>query len=42
VLFGVLDKLAPGDEPTETDLAMMSGIQRELSNFAELVKNGRA
>jgi hypothetical protein len=42
ILFSMIDKLAPGNDPTDADLAMMSGIQRELSDFADLVKNGRA
>ena len=42
-LLKVLDSgLDPSLEPTEGDLAMLGGIERELSDFAESVKAGRA
>jgi len=42
ILFKVITALAPEDEPTEEDLRMMGDLERELSDFAELVKDGRA
>jgi hypothetical protein len=42
ILFRVIASFAPEAEPTDEDLAVMQGIEDELSEFAELVKNGRA
>ena len=42
VLLGVIDALAPESEPTAEDLELMTGVQRELSDFADLVKANRA
>ena len=42
VLLGVIDALAPESEPTAEDLELMAGVQRELSDFADLVKANRA
>ena len=42
VLFGVIAALSPADEPAEEDLQMMSDVQKELSDFGELIKAGRA
>ncbi len=42
ILHGVIMALAPEKEPTEDDLEMMANLERELSEFAELVKQGRA
>ena len=41
VLFGVIDELALGSQTAE-DLDLMAGVQRELSDFADLVKANRA
>jgi len=42
VLFGVIASLTNGAEPTAEDLAVMDGLQRELSDFARMVEGGRA
>jgi hypothetical protein len=42
ILFGVIAALAPESEPTAEDLQVMQNLQAELSDFAELVKAGRA
>lgn len=42
ILFKVIVSLASDAEPTVEDLAMMDGLQTELSDFAEMVKSGRA
>jgi hypothetical protein len=42
ILHSILKVLEPGSEPTDADLKMMDGIQRELADFNEAVKAGRA
>jgi hypothetical protein len=42
ILFRVIASFAPESEPTEDDLRIMSDLERELSDFAESVKAGRA
>jgi biotin synthase-like enzyme len=42
ILFRVLQVLAPEGEPTAADLEMMNDIHRELEQYAEMVKAGRA
>lgn len=42
ILFRVIAALAPDSEPTADDLRVMEDLQRELSDFAEAVKEGRA
>jgi hypothetical protein len=42
ILFKVIVVLAPESEPTVADLEMMNDLERELSDFAEAVKAGRA
>ena len=42
ILHGVIAAFAPEGEPTDADLALMGNLERELSDFAELVKQGRA
>jgi len=42
ILYGVIAAFAPESEPTAEDLALMDNLERELSDFAELVKQGRA
>jgi hypothetical protein len=42
ILFGVIAAFAPESDPTPEDLAVMSDLQRELSDFADMVKAGRA
>ncbi len=42
ILHGVIAALARDKEPTEEDLSMMMNLEIELSEFAELVKKGRA
>ena len=42
ILFRVIAGFAPESEPTEADLNMMSELARELSDFAEAVKAGKA
>lgn len=42
IMFKVIISLAPELEPTNDDLALMDNLQRELSDFAEAVKEGRA
>lgn len=39
VIMRVMD---PGAEPTDDDMKLMSGLEREMSDFAESVKAGRA
>lgn len=42
ILLKVIASLAPDGDPTAADLALMDGLERELSDFAEAVKAGRA
>lgn len=42
ILFKVIAAFAPETEPTEADLQVMTDLERELSDFAEMVKAGRA
>jgi hypothetical protein len=42
ILFRVIESFAPDSEPTEADLLLMDDLHRELSDFAEAVKEGRA
>ncbi len=42
ILFKVIQSFAPESEPTDADLQVMTDLERELSDFAELVKAGRA
>ena len=42
VMFRVIAALAPEGEPTDEDLLVMSDLERELSEFAEAVIEGRA
>jgi hypothetical protein len=42
ILFKVITALAPDSEPTEEDLRMMDDLERELLDFAEMIKAGRA
>jgi len=42
ILLKVIASLAPEGEPTAEDLALMDDLERELSDFAEAVKAGRA
>jgi len=42
IMFKVIASLADDTEPTAEDLEIMVGLQRELSDFAEMVKEGRA
>ena len=42
ILFGVIAAFAPESEPTPADLRIMDDLQRELSDFGEAVKAGRA
>ena len=42
ILFGVIVAFAPETEPTAADLQVMEDLERELSDFAEAVKAGRA
>jgi hypothetical protein len=42
ILFRVIASFAPEAEPTAEDLAIMQGVQDELVEFAEQMKNGRA
>lgn len=42
IMFKVITSLAPDSEPTGEDLQMMMDLGRELSDFAEAVKAGRA
>ena len=42
IMFGVIANLAPDHEPTQEDLDMMTELQNELNEFAQLVKEGRA
>jgi hypothetical protein len=41
-MFKVLTSLASGEEPTEEDMRLMDDLLRELDDFAEAVKQGRA
>lgn len=40
LMSGVLNSLDPGSNPTEQDIEIMTGIQSELSQFCESVRNG--
>ncbi len=42
ILHGVIASLTPESEPTDADLAIMANLETELSEFADLVKKGRA
>jgi hypothetical protein len=42
VYFLLLARVSPGDEPTEADIDLMRGLQRELGAFVESVKAGKA
>ncbi len=42
VLVKIMGAISPGDEPTDSDLEIMSSIHGELRDFGELVKSGRA
>jgi hypothetical protein len=42
ILFKVIATFAPETEPTDSDLAIMEDLERELSDFADAVKAGRA
>lgn len=42
ILFGVIAVLVPDAAPTIEDLVIMTDLSRELSDFADLVKAGRA
>jgi hypothetical protein len=42
VMFGVIAAFAPETEPTPEDLQVMDDLERELSDFAVAVKEGRA
>jgi len=42
IMFGVIQAFAPETEPTPADLQIMDDLSRELSDFAEDVKAGRA
>lgn len=42
ILFGVINAFAPDAEPTAEDLMVMDDLQRELNDFVEAVKQGRA
>src|ERR1700676_5536636 len=41
ILFRLIQSFAPESEPTEADLKIMDDLNRELSDFADMVKNGR-
>ncbi|MFZ1007181.1 MAG: hypothetical protein WAN65_10110 [Candidatus Sulfotelmatobacter sp.] len=42
ILHGVIAAFAPESEPTTADLQIMADLERELSDFADAVKAGRA
>ena len=42
ILFNVIASLDEEPEPTGEDLRIIDGVGRELEDFAEMVKNGRA
>jgi len=43
ILYSMMTALSPkGDEPTEDDIALISNVTRELSDFAESVTKGAA
>lgn len=42
ILHGVVGVLASDHEPTAEDMTVMSDLERELSDFAEAVKAGKA
>lgn len=42
ILFRVIVGFTPESDPTEEDLRMIDGIDRELQDFTEAVKAGRA
>ena len=42
ILFRVIAAFAPESEPTADDLQIMSDLHKELGDFSELVKAGRA
>jgi len=42
ILFRVIAAFAPEEEPTPEDLQIMADLERELSDFAVAVKEGKA
>jgi hypothetical protein len=42
ILFRVIMAFAPETDPTAGDLQIMTDLHQELTDFAELVKQGRA
>jgi hypothetical protein len=42
ILHGVIAAFALESEPTDADLEILANLEIELSEFAELVKKGRA
>ena len=42
IMFKVIYALSPDNEPTDADLQTMKDLHAELTDFAELVKTGRA
>jgi hypothetical protein len=42
IMFKVMSAISPESEPTPHDLQILSDLFRELSEFADLVKSGRA
>lgn len=42
ILFRVIQAFAPETEPTDADVQIMKDLNQELSDFADLVKQGRA
>jgi hypothetical protein len=42
ILFRVISALAPESEPTEDDLRMMDDLEKELAEFGQMIKDGRA
>lgn len=42
ILHGIMAVLAASDTPTPEDLEAMANLEQELSDFVDLVKQGRA
>ena len=42
LLTGLLNVFGPDKEPTESDLAIMDGVQEELDQFYKDISEGRA
>lgn len=42
VFGGILSHLTPGEEPEEADINMLTEVQKEIDQFTEAIRAGRA